>query len=188
MELSNQGTLNMSLNLDLNILKIINKPIFPLDYISVFFIYVVYSLLFFFIYYFYRKKKARKLFHIIISSFSGYLLILFLKYIINRPRPYTTFPGDVNPILFKSDPSFPSSHAFIAFLLLNFLPKEFPKWTKILIIFYIFLVPLLSLYIGVHYPSDVIVGAIIGSFYSKIVSEEFSYSFVNKIFKKRISK
>lgn len=165
------------------ILNFFNQPFFPfLNLFFIFLIYFVYVYMLILMYIFFRTKKRKKMIHLIITSLIGIIFIYLLKYSIARPRPYLTSP-DIIKTLIKSDPSFPSAHAFISFLCLYFLPKQIPKWARYLSILYLLLlVPIGIMYIGVHYPSDIIAGAIIGFLFPKIISEDFSNRLVKRIF------
>jgi undecaprenyl-diphosphatase len=84
-----------------------------------------------------------------------------LKSWIGRPRPSLVDPH-VHPLIaVPPDPSMPSGHALTAFacaaVLAPFAPRLRP-WLYA----YAGLVALSRPYLGVHYPSDVIVGALIG--------------------------
>lgn len=57
--------------------------------------------------------------------------------------------------------SFPSSHAAVAFSGAVILSKVFPKHTKFLYILAL-LISLSRVYLGVHYPLDILAGAIVG--------------------------
>ena len=84
-----------------------------------------------------------------------------MKYIIDRPRPFDVF-SDTFAIYNPSDPSFPSGHtegSFAAAAVLGMRNKTllFP-----LILLAIF-VGLSRVYIGVHFPFDVVSGAVFGT-------------------------
>ncbi len=80
---------------------------------------------------------------------------LLLKYFIARPRP------NLMPLEVKDSFSFPSIHAVAVFAPLALLDLEYPKlkwfWLGIAVI-----VVFSRLYLGSHYLSDVIAGALIG--------------------------
>ena len=174
------------IDLDLEILKFFNRPFSV--YLNIFFllaIYSVYPTLLLIGYHLFRNKKRKRLFHLITASVIGVLLVLALKYAIARPRPYSAGIGVVK-IFEKTDPSFPSAHTFIAFLCFYFLPKNLPKWLVYFsAIYLLILIPIGSMYIGVHYPSDIIAGAIIGIAVPKIISEKRANRIVD-LFSKQI--
>ncbi|MHB1920893.1 MAG: phosphatase PAP2 family protein [Chitinophagaceae bacterium] len=90
-------------------------------------------------------------------------LTIGLKYLINRPRPYVTYPYLEN-VTRENDPSFPSGHATLAFSTATTLSLNFPKWYVIAPSFlWAGLVAYSRLDLGVHYPSDVLAGMIIGA-------------------------
>jgi len=86
-----------------------------------------------------------------------------LKYTITRPRPYMTYP-DIQKISVGGSPSFPSGHTSDAFSNATSLSLAFPKWYVIVPSYaYASAVGYSRMHLGVHYPSDVIAGALIGS-------------------------
>lgn len=70
--------------------------------------------------------------------------------------------------------SFPSSHAMNIFAQATLLSRFYPKKATI---FYCFalLIGISRIYVGVHYPSDIIGGAIFGIIIAYLVFEIFSY-------------
>ena len=104
-----------------------------------------------------KKQAAVALFFALLSVI---LIAVSMKYAIDRPRPFDIIQA-VDPLYRPIDPSFPSGHAMTAFAAAVTIGK---KWRKTLI-------PLLALaaavgysrvYIGVHFPYDVMSGALIG--------------------------
>ena len=89
-----------------------------------------------------------------------------LKYLVKRKRPFTTYKGI---IVNKSgspcnDPSFPSGHSSTSFMLATSLSLQYPKWYVIAPAYlYAGTVAYSRMDLGVHYPSDIIGGALIGS-------------------------
>ena len=88
---------------------------------------------------------------------------LTLKPLIHRIRPYEVIEGLTILIGAQSDFSFPSGHASAAFafatVMLLRAPKRYSVPTAILAV----LICFSRLYVGVHYPTDVLFGAAIGA-------------------------
>jgi len=159
------------LNPDIDILRVLNKPVFPFDFLFNLITYSIYFYLFFLVYFFVKKKKRKKLAHLIITSIVGLAFVFLLKYLIARPRPYEIY-SDIEAPLHKTDPSFPSAHVFIASLIFSFLPKNF-KLKLFSSIILLILLPFGLLYMGIHFPSDVLIGAVLGLLIPKLISEKF---------------
>lgn len=87
-----------------------------------------------------------------------------LKHLVSRPRPYTVVEGLI-PLLTSGDPnSFPSGHTCAAFAagVAWFGTAKKGGWRAAALVQAV-LMGLSRLYVGVHYPSDVLAGAIIGT-------------------------
>ncbi|HYG51930.1 MAG TPA: phosphatase PAP2 family protein [Flavobacteriales bacterium] len=91
------------------------------------------------------------------------LLSYGLKYTIKRERPWVTYP-DVVP---KDSPhtwSFPSGHTTFAFATATSVALIERKWYYTIPVYgWAFCVGYSRMHLGVHYPSDVIAGAVIGT-------------------------
>jgi len=87
-----------------------------------------------------------------------------LKHTVNRDRPYKKYPDKIYPNRIQHSPTFPSGHASIAFSTATTLTLEFKKW-YVAVPAYAWAagVSYSRLYLGEHYPSDVIAGAVVGS-------------------------
>ena len=86
-----------------------------------------------------------------------------LKYTTNRDRPFVTYPF-IQKLTEGGSPSFPSGHTTEAFALATSLSIAYPKWYVIAPSFvWASAVGYSRLDLGVHYPSDVLAGAILGS-------------------------
>lgn len=86
-----------------------------------------------------------------------------LKNIVKRDRPYETYP-EIENVTQESSASFPSAHTSSAFATATSLSMAYPKWYVIAPSFlWAGTVGYSRMYLGVHYPTDVLAGAIIGS-------------------------
>ena len=91
------------------------------------------------------------------------VLTTTLKFTIDRDRPFVTYP-DIQKLTGAGSPSFPSGHTSEAFATATSLSLAFPKWYFIAPSFIWASASGYSrMHLGVHYPSDVLVGALIGS-------------------------
>lgn len=86
-----------------------------------------------------------------------------MKYIINRERPFVTYPY-LEKASDGGSPSFPSGHTEAAFATATSLSLAFPKW-YVIVPSYIYAgsVGYSRMHLGVHYPSDVLAGALVGT-------------------------
>lgn len=97
------------------------------------------------------------------TIFTAGAIATTLKYTIKRPRPFVTYP-DIVKLASAGSPSFPSGHTSLAFSTATSLSIAFPKWYVIApSMIWASSVGYSRMHLGVHYPSDVLAGAIIGS-------------------------
>jgi membrane-associated phospholipid phosphatase len=88
---------------------------------------------------------------------------LGMKYGIKRERPFVSYP-DIQQLTSASSPSFPSGHTSTAFATATSMTLAFPKWYVALPAYlWAGAVGYSRMHLGVHYPSDVLAGALIGS-------------------------
>ena len=88
---------------------------------------------------------------------------VILKQLVLRPRPYVTMEALI-PLLTSADPnSFPSGHTCAAFAAGMAWAGALPwRWARAAAVVQAVCMGLSRLYVGVHYPSDVLAGALIG--------------------------
>ncbi len=97
------------------------------------------------------------------SILGAAIITTALKYSINRDRPFETYPF-IQQETSAGSPSFPSGHTSDAFSTATSLSIAFPKWYVIAPSYlWAGAVGYSRMHLGVHYPSDVFVGAIIGA-------------------------
>ena len=88
---------------------------------------------------------------------------LTIKPLVERPRPWLDLP--ILPLVAEDDPhSFPSGHTCAAFAAAMIWVRTLPwRWGRIAAAALAVCMGLSRLYAGVHYPSDVLAGALVGS-------------------------
>lgn len=122
-------------------------------------------------------KKTRKAGLLVAVALAASYCInnLFLKNIIARTRPYELFPEVQRLIGIQYDYSFPSGHSASSFAAAFMMFKTLPKKFGIPALMLAALIGFSRLYVGVHYPSDVILGALSGIIISYIIYRIYIY-------------
>jgi undecaprenyl-diphosphatase len=128
-------------------------------------LFVFFTLL---IFYFYKKKKGLVVFGFALLSFGlTFLLTNVTKLWIGRLRPNNEidFTDLIRVLQEPTSFSFFSGHASSSFAIVTFLVlviRPFNRW-----IYLAYIWPLLfamsRIYVGVHYPSDILIGALVGT-------------------------
>lgn len=115
------------------------------------------------LYVFTKRKKDAIIYFVIL--YSGVILNLILKFTFQRPRPHHL------PLIYEDSFSFPSGHAMNSFVfyaaLSYFILRETKNATTAIFVsilsgIIILCIGLSRVYLGVHYPSDVIAGYLTG--------------------------
>ena len=103
-----------------------------------------------------RKELAELAVRIMFILLLSQLLVHLVKRLVNRPRPYKTFENVISKHPPNCKYSFPSGHTSTAFALAIALASTIPG-TGIVAYSIASMVGLSRIYLGVHYPTDVIV-------------------------------
>ena len=119
-------------------------------------------------------------------ALNAVLTNLWLKRVVDRVRPFVRFPELTVLTKIPGDASFPSGHTAASFAVAAAIYMAgYRKMGRFLYVFAA-LIGASRLYLGVHYPTDVIAGAIVGVLSAWIVRKVIDG--VNKIHKKRKKK
>lgn len=109
------------------------------------------------------KATQRKAIVMLEAQVANALITQGLKHIINRKRPSEKYP-DFVPVVYEKTPSFPSGHTSGAFANATSLSLAFRKWYVVVPAYsWAALMGYSRMYLGVHFPSDVLAGAVLGS-------------------------
>jgi len=125
--------------------------------------------------------KRQTLKKVAIIAFAALLfsdaIAFFLKHVVHEPRPFMTLEN-VRLLVFEDDlNAFPSGHvtstvAVVTALVLNM--KELAKRNYVIVdaalIIFAVLIAFSRMYVGVHYPGDILAGAVIGLFGAFVVN------------------
>lgn len=137
---------------------------------------------------FLSTKEYKKLAKIMIVSLiiNTVLVNIILKPLVGRIRPFEIVDGIKLLVLKPTDPSFPSGHSAISFCMMTVIALfSKSKSLNIMAVVLAFLIAFSRLYLYIHYPTDVIVGAIMGVLCA-LLGSKFYYSSYGKDLRQKI--
>ncbi len=127
--------------------------------------------------YYHRTRAAKALIASVLAfGVADSVSYRIIKPIINRPRPeYVTGMNVILRVPNHSGQSFPSNHATNSFAVANVVGTYFPaaRWWAFA---YAALVAYSRVYVGVHFPTDVLGGALLGLMLSYLILWLMNYA------------
>ena len=108
-------------------------------------------------------QRQQSLLLILAISLCALVCNLIMKPLFRRGRPFE-YSREVDVLIAEpKDRSFPSGHTMASFTAAVLICTQLGGWQAVLALTLALLIALSRLYLGVHYPSDVLAGAVFGS-------------------------
>ena len=132
--------------------------------VNEYFLPTILSIILFSFWFYWREDRDTKQRSVLLSVLSvtlgSMVLVSLINFFIQRPRPFDVL--DVNLLFYKpTDPSFPSNATVVIFALaLSIFSAD--KKIGVVAIILASIYGFLRVFVGVHFPFDVLVGAFIG--------------------------
>lgn len=112
-----------------------------------------------------------------VSALLAVGLFTLMKRLIRRPRPYESW-SDLSCLVAPPDRfSFPSGHTLTAFAMYGSLGSLVPVLVPFLLMSAI-LIGLSRIYLGAHYPTDVLIGGLLGTLLGRLTAWAWSVWFL----------
>jgi undecaprenyl-diphosphatase len=121
--------------------------------------------------------RQRKILRRLVLLYAVQSAVIYgLKFLVKRERPL--FFLEMSSKLSKGpgeilDPSFPSAHAAFSFMMATLLAIWFPRYRGVFFVIAGF-IGWTRIYLGLHYPTDVIAGALLGYGITKLFCHYFN--------------
>ncbi len=139
------------------------------------------------------KRDIKNRHALVVAGFAGILALIInvaISHVWFRPRPFTVFQkGTFTQLIpHSSDASFPSDHTSGSFGFAAASWGKQQKWISYTFTMIAVIVMFARVFVGVHYPTDVIVGLVIGTISGKVMLKFSRFlfpltSFVVKLFR-----
>ncbi len=108
------------------------------------------------------------------------IIVHILKFLAKRVRPYDLLEGLNTFDIFLPDYSFPSGHTAAACCFAAVIKYYYPEFVSIFIL-YAVLIGISRMYLAVHFPTDVLVGAIVGIIITTLGHEYLAPAVLNYV-------
>ncbi|MBU3934484.1 phosphatase PAP2 family protein [Patescibacteria group bacterium] len=175
--------MNIIKNLDHRLFQLINQLAFKwewLDILGVFFakyfIYLMVAALFLFL--LKSKKNWKMVFSAFVSALTARFIITGLIRLL-RPRLRPFADNNINLLIDRvNQQSFPSGHASFSFGLATIV-YLYNKKAGIFFFAAAFLVSISRIFVGVHWPSDILAGALVGIFSGWLINKLLKLKKIN---------
>lgn len=110
----------------------------------------------------YRKRHTKLLIFAFVSAvMARFVITELIRFFYNRPRPFEAIEGVYQLVDHAAGKSFPSGHAALSFAVATAVSLYYPK-TGIFFFLAAFSIGFSRVAAGVHWPSDIIGGALVG--------------------------
>lgn len=133
---------------------------------------------------FFKKHYYAVSIYFIVGLLTFILNELLLKNLFMRERPFVVY-DTIEPLVHASGYSLPSSHAATSFAFAMIISYFYPcKRTLVFVL--AGLISFSRVYVGVHYFSDVLMGAIVGLAVARLMIRYLVYTHKNTVFDKEV--
>jgi undecaprenyl-diphosphatase len=134
----------------------------------------MYAILYLVAWFGFPKSDTKRRHALVVSGFAGILALLFnvlISHIWFRPRPFVSLPpGTFHQIIPHSvDASFPSDHTSGSFGFASASWGKNAKWVSRSFTIIAIMTMISRVYVGVHYPTDVLAGLIVGTLSGRLM-------------------
>ena len=111
-----------------------------------------------------RQERLRDAAEVASAELFNLGVTMGAKSLVQRPRPWVAYEGDLVCLQHVSSTSFPSGHTSTAFATATSLTLVYPQW-YVAVPAYLWAgaVGYSRMYVGAHFPTDVLAGALLGT-------------------------
>jgi undecaprenyl-diphosphatase len=125
------------------------------------------------------RIKKEQVIHALLAGFIAWLLVMLIKYLFPTVRPFVLDGGRVDVLFRPTDSAFPSAHTALAFALAVtiFMHDRRVGWFYLVGALIIGVARVLA---NVHYPVDILGGALIGTLLAVVVEKVHLFKLLQK--------